>query len=85
MFQAERNAARTHYQGDYRREAAEVRRSATRCHLCGEGARLDDPWQADHLEAGDPTSPKLPAHASCNQRRRNLSVAEYREQFGVMR
>ena len=84
-FQSARNARRTHLLGDHRAEAELVRRDATRCHLCGEGPRYDDPWQADHLVAGDPASPKLPAHRSCNARRRDLTVAEYRRRFGVMR
>lgn len=83
--EARRNATRVHYLGDYRSRSAEVRRSATRCHLCGEGPHLDDPWRSDHLVAGDPASPLLPAHRSCNARRRNLTVDEYRARFGVTR
>jgi hypothetical protein len=39
--------------------------------LCGEGARVGDPWQADHLVAGDANSPLAAAHGSCNRRRGN--------------
>lgn len=77
--QAHRNATRTHYQGDYRTRAAALRRAATMdpttvCWLCGEPARPDDPWTADHVTAGDPSSELRPAHRSCNSARgsRNL-------------
>jgi hypothetical protein len=61
------------YDSTYRRLAKYVRLTATRCHLCGEGPRYDDPWEADHLY---PDQPGLeyelaPAHRSCNQRRGN--------------
>lgn len=59
------------YSGDYRRRAKAVRESAIICHLCGEGARVNDPWEADHLIAGDPRSELAAAHRSCNQRRGN--------------
>jgi len=56
----------------YRRLAKTVRDNATQCHLCGEGYRVNDPWEADHI---DPTlgdaSPLAPAHRSCNQSRGN--------------
>jgi hypothetical protein len=60
---------RSHYRGDYGKRAKIVRESAERCWICGEGGRLNDPWTADHLYAGEPTSPLLPAHRSCNSRR----------------
>ena len=60
-----------HYTGDYRRRAAQVRANATECWLCHEGAKADDPWTADHVVPGDPTSPLAPAHRSCNSRRGN--------------
>jgi hypothetical protein len=56
------------YQGDYQRRAKAVREGATVCWLCGEGARPDDPWQADHLTSS-PDSPLMAAHRSCNARR----------------
>ena len=59
------------YSGDYRRRAKAVRDAAILCHLCGEAARLNDPWEADHLIPGDPNSPLLAAHRSCNQSRGN--------------
>lgn len=59
------------YGGDYKRRAKQVRDSAVVCHLCGEGARVGDPWQADHLVAGDVNSPLAAAHGSCNRRRGN--------------
>ena len=57
------------YGGDYRKRAALVRASTLTCWLCGGGARPLDPWQADHVRAGDPTSPLAGAHRSCNARR----------------
>ena len=60
---------RTLYNSEYRKQAAYVRATAITCHLCGDGARLDDPWQADHLIAGDPSSPLAAAHRSCNAKR----------------
>lgn len=66
-----RNQRRTHYRGDYRRRAAVVRGGAQFCWLCGEPARVGDPWQADHVVPGDPESVLAPAHRSCNARRGN--------------
>ena len=57
------------YNSDYRKQAAIVRATAIACHLCGDGARLNDPWQADHLDAGNPASPLAAAHRSCNAKR----------------
>lgn len=66
-----RNARRTHYHGDYRTRAKQVRENAEVCWLCGQGPRVGDPWQADHIRAGDPTSPLAPAHRTCNASRGN--------------
>jgi hypothetical protein len=70
-WNARRNRARTHYKGDYQKRARQVRELADRCWLCGEGARIDDPWTADHVVPSHPDSPLLPAHRSCNSRRGN--------------
>jgi hypothetical protein len=59
------------YDAKYHREAKKIRESALICHLCKEGARYGDPWTADHLIAGDPSSELLAAHRSCNSRRGN--------------
>ena len=59
------------YNKDYKRHAAYIRATATVCHLCGKEAIDGDPWTADHLDAGDPTSPLAAAHRSCNSRRGN--------------
>ena len=67
----QRHRRRTHYQGDYRKRAAQVRANATHCWICGDGPRADDPWQADHLIPGAIDSPLLPAHRSCNASRGN--------------
>jgi len=60
------------YGGDYKKKAKLVRITATNCHLCGEGGRPGDPWEADHTnpELGS-ASPLLPAHRSCNRKRGN--------------
>lgn len=72
--QRKRNARRDHYKGDYKRLAAAVRANAITCHLCGEGARPDDPWQADHLTPGDPNSPLAAAHRTCNASKGNRTT-----------
>ncbi|MFN0088663.1 MAG: hypothetical protein ACKVWR_00115 [Acidimicrobiales bacterium] len=69
--QSHRNANRTHYHGTYDKDAAMVRATATVCWLCGDGPRPGDPWQADHVHPGDPTSELRPAHRSCNAARGN--------------
>ncbi len=59
------------YDSEYRAAARLVRATATVCHICGEGARADDPWHADHVRSGDRSSPLVAAHASCNVRKGN--------------
>jgi len=65
-----------HTDPTYRRISKQLREQwntnpLTQCWLCGEYKRVGDPWQADHYLPGDPTSPLLPAHRSCNARRGN--------------
>lgn len=62
---------RKHYQGDYAKRAKQVRDNAIICWICGQGAKPNDPWTADHYYPGEPDSPLLPAHRSCNSRRGN--------------
>ena len=62
---------RTYYDTGYRKRAKIVRDTAIICHICGDGARADDPWQADHLEPGNPNSQLAAAHRSCNASRGN--------------
>lgn len=64
------------YSGSYRRRAAEVRATALVCHLCGEGARVNDPWVADHLVPGShgDDAVLVAAHKSCNERRGDKPV-----------
>ena len=62
-----------HHTGTYHRRALKLRAQAnanpnTLCWRCGQPARNGDPWTAGHLRDGDPTSPLLPEHASCNYR-----------------
>jgi len=59
------------YNSRYRKVAKIVRDTAIVCHICGDGARANDPWQADHLNATDPNSPLAAAHRSCNASRGN--------------
>ena len=73
---ANRPRNREHYSGDYRRRAALVRATAVECWICHEGARVDDPWQADHVIPGDPDSILAAAHRSCNITRSNRIIAE---------
>lgn len=68
---AARKGKRDHYRGDYAKRAAAVRASATVCYWCLQGPRPNDPWQADHLFPGEPQSPLVPAHRSCNIKRSN--------------
>jgi hypothetical protein len=68
-----RKAQTGQYGGDYYRRAREVRENAILCHLCGEGKKEGDPFEADHVipaEAGN-LAILLPAHRSCNRRRSN--------------
>jgi len=58
----------------YRQARAQVKREENVCWICGEGARADDPWTADHLHpvvhGGASTRDNLRlAHRSCNSRR----------------
>lgn len=64
------------YSGDYKRRAKQVRDTALTCHICGDSARYNDPFEADHLIPGDPSSPLAAAHRSCNIRRSNTPLAE---------
>lgn len=61
-----------HYRGAYHVQARRIRAAAnanpnTRCWRCGHPARPGDPWEAGHLRDGDPASPLLPEHRSCNR------------------
>ena len=62
------------YSGSYRARAAQVRATAITCWICGEAARADDPWQADHVNPGEngDVAELRAAHGSCNRKRSNL-------------
>ena len=64
---------RTKYDATYKRIAKFVRTHTEACHICGEGWRPNDPWEADHLYPDDPTRryELAGAHRSCNQKRGN--------------
>jgi hypothetical protein len=59
------------YDADYRKRAAFVRANTYLCWICGQGFRPHDPWQADHVVAGNPRSELRGAHRSCNIGRAN--------------
>jgi hypothetical protein len=65
------------YSGDYRKRAKLVRETALECHLCGGGARFNDPWVADHANPAEFGSNAilLPAHKTCNEKRGNKPLA----------
>jgi 5-methylcytosine-specific restriction endonuclease McrA len=68
------NGGHPYDRGTYRTQASIVRATATRCHICGEGPRVNDPWQADHvipISKGGEYGPLAPAHRSCNISRAN--------------
>jgi hypothetical protein len=71
-----RKQATGQYSGDYKARARMVRENAYVCHLCNEGPKLNDPWQADHINPGDPYSPLAAAHRSCNARRGNKPIQD---------
>ena len=68
-----RKAETGQYKGDYYRRARAVREAAILCHLCGEGRKENDPFEADHVvpASSGNTGELLPAHRSCNRRRSN--------------
>lgn len=59
-----------------RRVAAEVKRAAAVCVICGEGPRRNDPWTLEHrvpVSAGGSSDAGNvgAAHLSCNSRKRD--------------
>ena len=70
------NGGRPQYAGAWSTYAKAIRTNATRCWICGQGPKADDPFQADHIVPvsrgggrGIPTA--APAHRSCNIGRSN--------------
>lgn len=59
------------YNSTYRKQSKAIRGAGGVCHLCGGGETSGDPWQTDHVEAGNTNSPLALAHRSCNARRGN--------------
>lgn len=60
------------YGGNYKQKAKIVKATPGVCHLCGDGDRVGDPWEADHVfpQLGH-ESPLAKAHRSCNRKRGN--------------
>ena len=56
---------------EYQAYRAQILATATHCHICKKAFVLGDKVEADHIIAGHPQSPLLPAHRLCNQRRGN--------------
>ena len=71
--EARREKKKQLYNYAYRQRAKLVRENATHCHICKQGYRPNDPFEADHLVPGNPDSPLAPAHRSCNQSRGNAT------------
>jgi hypothetical protein len=66
------------YSGAYRRLAKIVRDNAQACHICKEGYRPNDPFEADHLYPGTEVTSiaqLAPAHRSCNIARGNKPLS----------
>ena len=54
-----------------------------RCHLCGQrGATTADHITPSSKGGNDDLDNLRPAHKSCNSRRGNLTIAEYRAKYG---
>lgn len=69
-----RKARTNQYGGAYKRLAKIIRENAEVCHICGQGWRPNDPFEADHLTPGSEVyslSQLAPAHRSCNIARSN--------------
>lgn len=59
---------------EYRRARQHIKDTATHCHLCGQAFTNRNEITADHILAGDPTSPLAPAHRTCNSSRGNKPI-----------
>ena len=57
------------YNYAYRKAAAQIRATATHCHICGEAFTDTDTIEADHIIPGLIDGPLAAAHRLCNQRR----------------
>lgn len=64
------------YGKHYKRIAKAVREGGSVCHLCGQGPREGDPFEADHVnpELGFMSELKA-AHRSCNRKRGNKPLS----------
>ena len=69
-----RKARTNQYGGAYKKLAQIIRQTAEVCHICGQGYRPNDPFEADHLTPGIEVvslGQLAPAHRSCNIARGN--------------
>lgn len=75
---AARKSVTGQYSGAYKRLAKIIRDTAQACHICGQGYRPNDPFEADHLYPGTEVTSLAqlaPAHRSCNIARGNKPVS----------
>lgn len=67
-YQAKKSAL---YGYSHQKARKQLKATATHCWICSKPFTIEDKIDADHVIAGDPTSPLLPAHARCNRSRGN--------------
>jgi hypothetical protein len=65
------------YKGSYSSRAKAVRENAVICHICKQPKKIEDPFEADHINPGEngQIAELLPAHRSCNRQRSNKPLA----------
>ena len=62
------------YNPAYKRVSKKIREAGGKCYLCGEGYSQNDPWQVDHVDAGNPNSELALTHRSCNASKGNKNI-----------
>jgi hypothetical protein len=72
------------YKGSYASRAKAIRENAVICHICKQGKKENDPFEADHINPGEngDTAELLPAHRSCNRQRSNSPIPPIRDNRG---
>lgn len=71
-----RKAETKQYSNGYKKRAKLIRDTAIVCHICGEGRRMNDPFEADHVIPATPgdSALLLPAHRTCNRLKSNKPI-----------